>query len=218
VRCTEPAEPALLANPADPADPADIRRRLLALVPALLGTSWLAGCGTPPPAVAGAPPSPPTPAVRDPAKAVPPSAASGPAPAPPAAAPPAHAGVPQATAPVPALPLPPPVAARNWEEFRLQAARRLVAANPGRVYTGPVPEPLLAIPVLEVELNADGGVRAIRVLRTPTQARDTIELARAAVQRAAPFGAMSRLPRPWKFVEVFLFDDQRRFKPRTLDR
>jgi hypothetical protein len=56
------------------------------------------------------------------------------------------------------------------------------------------------------------------VLRTPTQARDTIELAKAAVMRAAPYGAMSRLPRPWKFVEVFLFDDQRRFKPRTLDR
>jgi hypothetical protein len=36
--------------------------------------------------------------------------------------------------------------------------------------------------------------------------------------RAAPYGAMSRLPRPWKFVEVFLFDDERRFKPRTLDR
>jgi hypothetical protein len=28
---------------------------------------------------------------------------------------------------------------------------------------------------------------------------------------------MSRLPRPWKFAEVFLFDDDRRFKPRTLD-
>jgi hypothetical protein len=28
---------------------------------------------------------------------------------------------------------------------------------------------------------------------------------------------VSRLPRPWKIVEVFLFDDNRRFKPRTLD-
>jgi hypothetical protein len=37
------------------------------------------------------------------------------------------------------------------------------------------------------------------------------------VRRAAPFGDVSRLPRPWKFSEVFLFDDNRRFKPRTLD-
>jgi hypothetical protein len=38
-----------------------------------------------------------------------------------------------------------------------------------------------------------------------------------AVRRAAPFGDVSRLPRPWRFAEVFLFDDERRFKPRTLD-
>jgi len=31
-----------------------------------------------------------------------------------------------------------------------------------------------------------------------------------AVRRAAPFGDVSRLPRPWKFVETFLFDDARK--------
>jgi len=44
-----------------------------------------------------------------------------------------------------------------------------------------------------------------------------VELAMAAVRRAAPFGSVSHLPRPWKFTEVFLFDDDRKFKPRTLD-
>lgn len=91
-------------------------------------------------------------------------------------------------------------------------------ANPTRTYAGHVPEPLLAIPVLEVELHADGSVRRIDVMRRPTQAQDTIQLAIEAVHRAAPFGDVSRLPRPWKFSEVFLFDDERRFKPRTLDR
>ena len=84
-------------------------------------------------------------------------------------------------------------------------------------YIGEVPEPLLAIPVLEIELNGDGSVRRILVLRQPSQAHDTIQIAAAAVHRAAPFGDVSRLPRPWKFVETFLFDDDRRFKPRTLD-
>jgi hypothetical protein len=76
---------------------------------------------------------------------------------------------------------------------------------------------LLAIPVLEIELDADGDVRHIKVLRYPGQALDTVEIAKVAVRRAAPFGDVSRLPKPWRFAEVFLFDDQRRFKPRTLD-
>jgi hypothetical protein len=37
------------------------------------------------------------------------------------------------------------------------------------------------------------------------------------VQRAAPFGSVAHLPRPWRYTETFLFDNQRRFKPRTLD-
>lgn len=135
---------------------------------------------------------------------------SGPAPAPapaPGARPPA--------APAPALGA--PSAARNWNDFKVQAARRMVAANPGRTYMSVPPEPLLAIPVLEIELNGDGSVRDIKVMRVPTQAKDTVQLAMDAVRRAAPYGDVSRLPRPWKFTEVFLFDDDRRFKPRTLD-
>jgi len=103
------------------------------------------------------------------------------------------------------------------KELRLQAAHRLVAADPERSYTGPAPDPLLAIPVLEVELNADGSVRKIVVLRQPREARDTTQLAIDAVRKAAPYGDVSRLPKPWRFSETFLFDDERRFKPRTLE-
>jgi hypothetical protein len=113
--------------------------------------------------------------------------------------------------------LAPPKTVRSWNEVRAQAALRMVAANPDITYTGAVPDPLLAIPVLEIELNADGSVRRIDVLRYPTQARDTVQLAVEAVQRAAPYGDVSRLPKPWKFTETFLFNDQRKFKPRTLD-
>ncbi len=114
--------------------------------------------------------------------------------------------------------LPAPAAAANWDDFKLQAAQRLVQAHPGTSYTGVPPEPLYGIPVLEIELNADGSVRRVTVLREPVEAKETIRLAIDAVHRAAPYGDVSRLPRPWKFVEVFLFDDQRRFKPATLDR
>lgn len=107
--------------------------------------------------------------------------------------------------------------ARTWEEFKVLAARRLVAANPSITYLGPPPEVLLAIPVLEVELNADGAVEQVRVLRYPRQALDTVQLAVDAVRRAAPFGSVRHLPRPWKYTETFLFDDARHFKPRTLE-
>jgi len=117
----------------------------------------------------------------------------------------------------PSIALAPPQRVRNWAELRLQAAQRMVAANPAITYMGTVPETLLAVPVLEIELNADGSVRRIEVLRPPRQATDTVQIAADAVRRAAPFGDVSKLPRPWKFVETFLFDDQRRFKPRTLD-
>ena len=134
--------------------------------------------------------------------------------------PPAEKPVIVAPAPVaaPRKPLGPPRAVRSWAEVREQAAERLVAANPDITYLGRVPDNLLAIPVLEVELNADGSVRRIEVLRPPRQAKDTTQIAADAVRRAAPFGDVSRLPKPWRFVETFLFDDDRRFKPRTLDR
>lgn len=113
--------------------------------------------------------------------------------------------------------LPPPGPVRSWAEVRVQAARRLVAANPTTTYMGTVPEPLLGIPVLEIELNADGSVRRIVFLRHAREAKDTSQLAADAVHRAAPFGDVSRLPKPWRFTETFLFDHDRKFKPRTLD-
>ena len=67
--------------------------------------------------------------------------------------------------------LAPAVASRNWDEFRRQAGQRLVAANPQRSYTGAVPDVLLAIPVITVELNADGSIRRMDVMRHPKQAQ-----------------------------------------------
>jgi hypothetical protein len=132
---------------------------------------------------------------------------------------PAPATVARAPAAAPVAPAPAPARGRhrNWDEFRNHMARQLVAANPTGTYTGVVKQPLLAIPVLEIELNADGSVRNIGVLRRPSQATETVQMAMDAVRRAAPFGDVSNLPRPWKVNETFLFNDDKRFKPMTLD-
>ena len=137
---------------------------------------------------------------------------------------PAPQPVARAPSPAPAprvVPAPAPAPymrpARTVDEYQRQIAARLIAANPKLTYLTRAPDILLAIPVLELEVNADGSVRHIGVIRTPTQATDTIQLAIDALKRAAPFGDASQLPRPWKFTEVFLFNDDRQFKPRILD-
>ncbi len=141
------------------------------------------------------------------------------APAPQTARAPSPAPVP-VPAPAPRVtPAPAPYVrpARTVDEYQRQIAARLMAANPKITYTARAPEILLAIPVLELEVNADGSVRHIGVMRTPTQATDTIQIAMDAIRRAAPFGDVTQVPKPWKFTEVFLFDDNRHFKPRILD-
>ena len=163
----------------------------------------LVGCGATSKAPAPPPPAP------EPARP-----AVAPAPAPKPAAPTA----PEASSNVkPAAGLPPPKPVSTQAELRRQAAERLVMANPERTYMTKPPPLLLAIPVLEIELRRDGSVKRVIVMRKPTQALDTVQLAIDAVHRAAPYGDLRRMPEPWVFTETFLFDDQRRFKPRTLD-
>jgi hypothetical protein len=135
---------------------------------------------------------------------------------------PAQEAVINPSGPLPARPryvrLPAPAGAPDWDAFKLQAGERLVQAHPDSTYRGAPPEPLYAIPVLEIELNANGSVRHVRVVREPREAKETIRMAVDAVHRAAPYGDVSRLPKPWKFVEVFLFDENLRFKPASIDR
>ncbi len=100
----------------------------------------------------------------------------------------------------------------------MQAAKRLVAAHPDGTYMSKPRQPLLGVPVLKITLNADGSVSNVQVLREPQEAKHTIKQAIDAVYRAAPYGDVSRLPRPWEFIETFLFENNGRFKPMTLDR
>ena len=125
-------------------------------------------------------------------------------------------------APVPApapAPAPAPYTrpARTADEYKRQMGLRLIAANPAITYTRRAPDVLMGIPIIEVEVNADGSVRHIAVVRTPPEAAETVHVAIDAIKRAAPFGDASQVPRPWKFLQVFLFDYDGHFKPKVLD-
>ena len=133
---------------------------------------------------------------------------------------PAPAGAAVRLAPLgPATALPAAAPARNWNDFKKAAARRMVQASPRGSFLGKVPPLLFGIPILEIELGADGSVRNVSVVRPPAnaEAADTVALAVEAIRRGGPYGDVSRLPQPWKWTEVFLFDNERRFKPRSLD-
>ena len=105
---------------------------------------------------------------------------------------------------------------RTWSEYKLRAARRIHAANPGETFNGTLPDPLQSIPVLEVHLNRDGSVQNIVVLRTPRQSPETVQMAMRAIRRAAPFEPVGHLPRPWQFSETFLYNEALKFQLRTL--
>ena len=197
MRCTEPPRPAAAGQRA-------ARGAVTLLV------AWLASACSPPPDAAR-----PVSAAADGSASGASSAARGEAStgSSPARHPPAAPGGVSAKGP----PRRAAQASPDWDDYRRRAAERMVALNPDSTFGGPVPEPLLAIPVLQIELNGDGSVRRIEVLRQPGQAVDTVQLAMAAVRRAAPFAPVSHLARPWVFTETFLFNEQRRFKPRSLD-
>lgn len=106
--------------------------------------------------------------------------------------------------------------ARNWEEYKLRAAQRIVSTSPGETFTGPLPDPLQSIPVLQVHLNRNGSIRNISVLRVPGQSPQTLDMAIRAIRRAAPFEPVGHLPQPWQFNETFLYNGELKFQLRTL--
>jgi hypothetical protein len=106
--------------------------------------------------------------------------------------------------------------ARDMQEYKIKAARKIHQLNPQLAFNGPLPDPLASIPVLLVHLNADGTVRRIEVLRTPHFFPHTVQLAKRAVERAQPFDSVAHLPKPWQFSETFLFNDDLKFQLRTL--
>jgi hypothetical protein len=118
--------------------------------------------------------------------------------------------------PAPVVDKAPAGASRSWAEYKVRAARRIHDSSAGETFSGPLPDPLQSIPVLQVHLNRDGTVRNIVVLRTPGQSPETLQMAMRAVRRAAPFEPVGHLPRPWQFNETFLYNPSMKFQLRTL--
>jgi periplasmic protein TonB len=154
---------------------------------AIAALAWLAGCSTPPPPPAR--PSAPAPVAK------------APAPAPAAApVPPANRNVSQAT---------------NEKAYRQDGARAIYAAYPDSIYKGKLPPMLYAVAVVETELDANGNVRDVRMVRAPTHAPEVTAKIRDLIRKASPLPAPSRIGTT-KYTDVWLFDKSGKFQLDTL--
>lgn len=138
----------------------------------------------------------------------PPPAAPAPAPAarapaaPPAAAPaPTNRRVSQAT---------------NEKAYRQDAARAIYAAYPDSIYKGKLPPLLYAIAVVETELDANGNVRDVRMLRAPSHAPEVTARVRDMIRKASPLPAPARLGNSVKYTDTWLMDKSGKFQLDTL--
>ncbi len=124
-------------------------------------------------------------------------------------------------APPPVYVPPPPVVysmplVNSMAEYRRRAARLIMEANAGTVAAGKLQDPLYGIPVVTIELNADGSVRNLSFLRQSQVGPESNNLAIQAVRRVANFGPVHNLPGPWQFNETFLYNDALKFQLRTV--
>jgi hypothetical protein len=102
----------------------------------------------------------------------------------------------------------PPRASTNdvEQEYRIDAARHLYACYPMRVYRGKLPPLLYGVMMVETELDAEGNVLDIKVVRKPA-ADEVAPWVLAMIRRAAPYPAPAKFPGGTvRFTETFFVD------------
>ncbi len=122
------------------------------------------------------------------------------------------------------LPVPAEVAAsgaRTLIEYRRQVSELLHAANAKDVFAGTPPNPLRAVIVVYVEVDADGVLRMLHLYRAPPHSPELVDEVERAWRRLGP-----QLPRPLPelmalqerlvFTQTWLFDYEGRFRLRNL--
>lgn len=117
------------------------------------------------------------------------------------------------------LPLPPASQAATLADYEREVAGLLQAANRGRVFEGPPPNPVRAVIVMRAEIDPLGEAR-LQLVRAPWHDPWLPELVAQTVRQAEPF------PRPSmkllhgrntvSFTETWLFDYEGRFRLRSL--
>lgn len=125
--------------------------------------------------------------------------------------------------PVPAVAAEPVSAARTLDEYGSEVAKLLHDSNRQAVFEGRPPNPLRAVIVVYVEVDAGGILRTLHLYRAPPHSPELVDEVERAWRRLGPY-----LPRPQPalvngdgrlaFTQTWLFDDDGRFRLRALSR
>lgn len=124
----------------------------------------------------------------------------------------------------PPPPPPPPVEVRQPDivsnattpkAYRRDAANHIYKKNITRIYKGKMPPLLMAVAVLEVDIDTMGDIAAIRWARGPTHLPEVMADIEGVVRAAAPYPAPVRMPGVI-YTEVWLYDKSGLFQLDTL--
>jgi len=105
--------------------------------------------------------------------------------------------------------------ATNDRAYRQDGARAIYAAYPGSIYKGKLPPLLHAIVVVETEIDSQGNVRDVRMLRAPSHAPDVTARVRDMIRKASPLPAPTRMGTV-KYTDTWLVDKSGKFRLDTL--
>jgi hypothetical protein len=102
-------------------------------------------------------------------------------------------------------------------EFRIDASRHLYSCFPMRVYRGKLPPLLYGVMMVETELDAQGNVVDVNVIRKPA-ADEVAPWVVAMIKKASPFPAPAKLATAGnlKFMETYFVDKSGLFQTHTL--
>jgi protein TonB len=102
-------------------------------------------------------------------------------------------------------------AAETPKAYRMDAARHIYASYPEKIYKGKLPPLVHAIVVLEMDLDANGQLKSINLIRVPTHAPDVTDAVKDLIRKASPMPAPKRLGGA-RFTEIWLVDKSGRFQ------
>lgn len=105
--------------------------------------------------------------------------------------------------------------ATSAASYRFDGARHLYDAYPERVARTRLLPLQAAVVVAEVDIDASGSVRGIRVLRAPADEPEAAEQVREMIRHAAPLPAPVRMGGT-RYREIWRIDDEGRFQLETL--
>jgi periplasmic protein TonB len=105
--------------------------------------------------------------------------------------------------------------AETAKAYKVDAAKHVYKAYANQIYKGKLPPLVHAIVVLEVELDQNGAVRDVMMIRVPTHAPDVTARVKEMIHRVSPMPAPQRMGGV-KFTEVWLVDKSGKFQLDTL--